>query len=251
MPATAVAARARARALIVELVGPPGSGKSTIARLVQRADPGISIETFPYFRTPRHLPFFAWNTVRLAPELPGILMGAGAAHFPYRRDIALMIILTGWNEMLARRASHHDGVILLDEGPVCLMAKLRAFGATALQGTATSQWWHTIDERWRRAVDMFIVLDAPIPALLRRVRTRGAQFEIRDKTDEEACGFLEHIRSAQERVVQDLNSGSGNMCAVHVSTVGRPAETVAEEIRTLIGRKPIPELITARAGMEI
>lgn len=195
------------RSPIIETVGPPGAGKSTFAEHLQGAD-GVLVSSFPYFRRLRDVPFFLRNGMAAMPALRRLGRQGGEGRLP-SRDVALMIILQGWPARLERQAAASRQPIVLDEGPVCLLAKLHGFGAAPVRGEGAQGWWREMYGRWANILDLVIVLEAPVPTLLQRIRQRGLAHETDGMTEEAALGHLARIEAAQRQVLLALAAVPG------------------------------------------
>ncbi len=193
------------RAPVVELVGPPGAGKTTLTQLLLAKRADLRVETWPYFRRLRDDAFFVRSGVSLFP----VLLRLRSDHrngWLRPRDAALMAILQRWDRELERMAVRGGKVIILEEGAICLLAKLRAFGAEGLKAAAAAQWWEETYRRWASTLDLIIVLEASIPTLLARIRGREQQYEIGTMTDQEAVRYLNQIDAAERAVLAGLSA---------------------------------------------
>lgn len=195
------------RAPIIEAVGPPGVGKSTLAERLQREN-GVVVASFPYFRRLRDVPFFIRSGAAALPVLLPLHRERRAGWLT-SRDVALMIILQGWSQALERQAAGRRQPILLDEGPICLMAKLHGFGAAPARGDGAKGWWTEMYARWAKTLDLVIVLEASVPTQLQRIRQRGLAHETDGMTDEAAMQHLARIGAAQEQVLLALTAVPG------------------------------------------
>jgi uridine kinase len=83
---------------IIEIIGPAGSGKTTLAKALGQHDNIKLIEYPPYYRKYKDLPFFTRNTVETIPTILKLNLlrnGKGLA----RWDMAVMVILQGWHRV--------------------------------------------------------------------------------------------------------------------------------------------------------
>jgi hypothetical protein len=193
---------------IIELVGPPGAGKTTLARFLLSRHDDMCVQPCPYFRRLRDDPFFVRSTVVSAPTILRLYRNRKDGLLTYR-DVALMTILQGWHRELKRLARRGGKTIILEEGAVCGLAKLHGFGSEPIRSEYAKRWWDEVYERWAKTLDLVVLLEASVPTLLQRVRSRSQQFEIGKMTDEQAMEYLASIRVAQGQVLSALTAIPG------------------------------------------
>jgi adenylate kinase family enzyme len=218
---------------IIELVGPPGSGKTTLAEILRSDNDSISIATAPNFRDLKYAPFFVTSLVRLIPDLLRLFFRSKGKRFPGKRDVALMTILTGWNLALRKTVSSSDQIIILEEGAICLLAKLHGFSSKILRDPCADEWWHKTYEKWAQTLDMVVLLDSSIPVLLKRIRSRELQFEIEDMPEKEALEYLGRIQTAENHILANLMAEPKRPELFRFSTEKSPEQICAEVTRVL------------------
>jgi hypothetical protein len=220
-------------ARIVELVGPPGSGKTTLARLLRERSDRVLIAETPYFRRVRSVPFFATNLLLSLPTLLELQARSNSGGFG-SRDIALMVILRGWPRDLRRRSQ--DGTtVVLEEGCVSYLAKLRRSGSDASSSESARRWRQSTYELWAETLDAMVQLETPIPILLGRIRARDMQYEVGDMPDEHALDYLASIRAAQDDVVAGLVARTRRSKLFCLDTVDRSPEQLCDEVMIATG----------------
>jgi broad-specificity NMP kinase len=219
---------------IIELVGPPGSGKTTVTEILKTKNHGVRVEIFPFINNRKDLPFFAFNLIRLMPDIFRLFINKKEKQFLTKRDIALMTILTGWNLTLKKMASSNDQVIILEEGAICLLAKLYGFGAKILHEPCADKWWHKTYKKWAHTLDNVIVLDTPNAALLNRIRSRELQYEMKEMSDEEACKYLARIHEAEKFATSGLTDETDGPAVFHLDTLNKSPNQIADEIKSIL-----------------
>lgn len=193
--------------LLIELVGPPGAGKTTFAQSTSLVNPDITIASIPYFRDKKYLTFFTRNTLRMLPTLLRIPPGADGRWLT-RREVALMVMLSGWPALLEKELLLTGNIILLDEGPVCFLSRLHAFGSSAVKGSGNARWWQQMFQTWSRKLDGIIRMDLPDEILIERNRSREIAQEIKEMSDDEAVQYLHRLRAAHDYLLAALAAES-------------------------------------------
>ena len=163
---------------IIELVGPAGAGKSTLAHTLEQRSGNIALVSHPCWRDPGQLLFFAREGLAL---LPTFVQCAYRPNGQWLRpdEMAWMAILHGWHHLLRRQVVLGGGVFLIDTGAITILASIHASGPGVLTGSSTDEWWHTLYRQWAATLDMIIWLDAPNTTLVPRIRGRDQPHELK------------------------------------------------------------------------
>ena len=216
--------------MVVELVGPAGAGKSTLAQNVHRADSGVHVG-FSLWGLPRT------RLVRGALALvPTIVVAAVRKRRLRWREIAQMIRLDALRRVLGRAKSRGRGqqrIILLDEGPVFGISWLDlAFAQRGVK--APEQWRRRALAKWARLLDSVIFVDAQDRKLAGRIRTRSKRHRMAKGSDVAIRRFANGFRSAFDNVIAELG-GSGRLVVDQVRTDGR-LEQSTQRLRAKLAR---------------
>src|SRR5206468_5939336 len=123
----------------------------------------------------------------------------------------------------------HDGVILLDQGPVFKLATLDAFGPERRNDPRFERWWHSMFERWASTLDLVIWLNAPTETLVQRINARQKGHKIKGKTDLEAHQFLACYQKSYEEILEKL-ARQGRTTMFPIDTSQRKLDQVVEEV---------------------
>ena len=203
--------------LVAEIVGPAGSGKSTLAGALRRRDgrvrSGLGVWGLP-------APLLFSTALLSLPQLLGMWRRRGALGWG---EAGLVVRLNALGRLIVRESSRADQFLLLDEGTVFALAKLRAFGRGGEEQAARML------ERWAGRLDAVVWLDAPDEVLARRIRGRDKPHRMKACSDEEISAFLARYRRAYERVVSELCARRG-LKVIRVSTESGTPEQIAEEV---------------------
>lgn len=219
--------------LMVELIGPAGAGKSTLARALRHRDRRIL--TAARFRVGRldYMPFFVSNALLL---LPTILRQSRHGRRLAWSEIKMMVYLTAGNRLLRRQASNHAAVVILDQGPVFQLAQLHGFGPENINSEGFEQWWASVLDRWASALDMVIWLDAPDVVLLERVHTRGKWHRVKNESEQEAREFLARYRASYEQMISALTANGGPR-VLRFDTAQESLDRMADDLLLEFGLK--------------
>ena len=203
--------------LVAEIVGPAGSGKSTLAGALKRRDgrvlAGLGVWGLP-------APLLLSTALRSLPQLFGMWRRRGSLGWD---EAGLVVRLNALGRLVGRETSRADRLLLLDEGAVFALAKLRVFGG---DGEAQSA---RMAERWAGSLEAVVWLDAPDEVLARRIRGRDKPHRMKSCTDGEISAFLARYRYAYERVVEEL-SARGRLKVIRVSTDEGTPDQIAEKV---------------------
>lgn len=214
----------RHRAVVVELVGPAGAGKTTLARGVSAVDSTVR-SGLSLWGLPRH------RLLRSAIALLPTIVGAGYNRSPLRAgEIAQMIRLGALRQVVEAEASRHR-IIILDEGPVFALSWLDVFFAR--NGDSVPAGWrrHVIAD-WAKLLDVVVFIDAADITLANRIRTRDQTHVVKDMSDAEISGFAAGFRRAFERAIGELAEAG----PVVVDTLSTETGPLAENTERLMAR---------------
>lgn len=208
------------RPLVFELVGPAGSGKTTLLRTLGQRDHGI--RTVVRIPTRRYLA----TAFRLLPTFISI-------HRPYRglqwKEMKRILYLGALHQLLRQETFTNYRAVVLDEGPVYMLSRLRVFGGEAIESRTFQKWWRGAISEWADTIDGIVWLDAEDPILADRIRTRDQPYPVKDVSDSSVRNFLARYRAAFDYVIKELTTGDGPRVFRFV-TDGQSSDQIADKI---------------------
>lgn len=218
--------------MVVELVGPAGAGKSTLAQNVHRADSNVHVGLSIWGLPRRRLVSGAIALV------PTVIVAAVRKRRLRWREIAQMIRLDALRRTLrrAKKAGKRGGTtILLDEGPVFAISSLD-LAIAQRGGKVPDKWRRRAIARWARLLDTVILIDAPDTKLADRIRTRAKQHRMAKRSDVAIQRFAKGFRNAFARVIGDLaRIDESQLIVDRIRTDGR-LDRSAERLRATLAR---------------
>ncbi|HYY60348.1 MAG TPA: hypothetical protein VE756_03065 [Burkholderiales bacterium] len=214
----------RQRAVVVELVGPAGAGKTTLAQGVSAVDStvrsGLSLWGLPRRRLTR-------SALALVPTI----LGATFNRTPLRPgEMGQMIRLGALRSVVEEEATRHR-VIILDEGPVFALSWLDVFFSRNGEPVPAA-WRRRVVAEWARLLDVVVFIDASDITLADRIRTREKPHMVKGLPDEEIFGFSAGFRRAFERAIEEL-AQAGHIV---VDTLKTDAAPLDENTAQLMGK---------------
>jgi deoxyadenosine/deoxycytidine kinase len=152
-----------------------------------------------------------------------------------RREFAWMIILNGWSSILQKEREINPQVIVLDQGPVYLLAEMMEFGPDYLRAGKTEELWQDLYRRWASTLDMIVWLDAADANLLDRIRTREQEHVVKNESESKMVEFLERYRKAYDLIVSALCAQNTNLRLIKFNTSRQSTKEIAEQLLDELG----------------
>ena len=217
--------------LVVEIIGPAGAGKTTLARALAQRDEKIMVAADLELRKKEHFPIFVGQIPFL---LPVFLRRCRPSRWFTWDEIKAMVYLKGWARVLRQQAWNNGTVILLDHGPVFKLATLNAFGPERLKSRGCETWWHSMFEQWASTLDIVIWLNAPDSILVERINARNQRHAVKGKSELEAHNFLIRYQTSYEQILAKLTAYGGPTLHQFDSSQASIEQIVDEVLATVI-----------------
>lgn len=211
---------------IVEIVGPAGAGKTTLYQALNFHTDLIRLGNFPDVRKVIDAPFFIWNGIRIIPNL--LRLYRSDSRQLTRREFAWMSILYGWTELLRKESRRDNRVIVLDQGPVYLLAEMWLFGPEYLKRAGAQGLWQTLYKRWGTTLDIVVWLDAEDEVLFDRIRNRQQGHIVKEQPATVVFEFLNCYRSEYERILSILEAQESSLKILRFDTQQPPKDILRQ-----------------------
>ena len=226
-PAALTAPERGRRPLVIELVGPAGAGKSTLARQLgdRLGAPGAPLGLWGM-----PLPRLAAHGARLLPTFWGFLRDGQR---PVWAEQTQLVRLETLGELVERRRVAGRPVVL-DEGPVFALSWMEVFYPRR-EGPRRAAWRRGVLARWARLLDLVVLVDAPDPVLTYRLRTRSKGHALKHSPYAVIQAFTARYRTAFYHVGAELRAASGPRL-VTLSTGDEPSERTMERLVATVER---------------
>lgn len=201
---------------VVEIIGPAGAGKTTLCHKLGKYQNQIHLGNFPNVRKITDTPFFVWYGLQLIPTL--LRLHQSTSRELSRREFAWMSILNGWSFILHRDVKRTTKVIVLDQGPVYLLAEMREFGPEYLRSKEAEKLWQELYYRWAATLDMIVWLDAADNNLLERIQARDQEHVVKNDPAQKVFEFLARYRRVYGSVLSMLETNKSSLRVLRFDT---------------------------------
>ncbi|HKO98097.1 MAG TPA: hypothetical protein VJU86_13960 [Pyrinomonadaceae bacterium] len=210
------------RTYTAEIIGPAGSGKSTLTNLLRHdatIKTGLSIWGLS-------LPLLATGTLLSLKDLVKLIR---------RRvftveEVKLVIQINALRRLLSRESEKGYRALMMDEGGVFGLAKLQ----TSEGGTRSNTWMSGLLNRMAPTLDTVIWLDASDAVLAQRIREREKPHRTKHLPDAAIREHLARYRAAFEQVVAELTRRN-SLKVIRFRTDRESLEAIAKQILATSG----------------
>lgn len=183
----------------MEVLGPPGAGKTTVLEAVSRLSP--MVRPVRGYSALRYVPAYLQAALCVAP-----LLRAGTRDTPdVRKSANWMIRLQASTKVLQAERARGGPVVLFDQGPAYTLVRLHP--RSDAPADRYRDWWTRSVDRWATLLDVLVVLDASDEVLLARIRSRGKEHSVKHVAPAQAVQALTAYRTQCQSVAGRLAAG--------------------------------------------
>lgn len=218
---------------VVEIIGPAGAGKTTLFKRLGQYPGEIRLSDFPNVNKAADAPFFIRYGLELLPSL--FRLSRRTSRQLSRREFAWMSILKGWPFVLQKQAKESHQLILLDQGPVYLLAEMKEFGPEYLQSEDAKIFWQEIYCQWAATLDLIVWLDAEDVYLMERIQTRAKEHVVKHEPAPIVYDFLARYRRAYADVISALKTCTDGPRVLRVDTSRQQPEEITNLLLSELG----------------
>jgi deoxyadenosine/deoxycytidine kinase len=213
---------------VVEIIGPAGAGKTTLCQALNNNQERIRLCDFPDVRKIVDIPFYIWYGLSLVPIFLRLYQ-PGSRQLT-RREFAWMTILLGWSSVLQKELKKCNQVIILDQGPIYLLAEMREFGPEYLKSKNSEKLWQKLYFRWATTLDMIVWLDATDANLLDRIRARTQDHVMKNESPLTTFEFLVRYRKMYDHVLSELMANTFDLRVLRFDTDKQQPGEIADRL---------------------
>lgn len=224
------------RAPIIEFVGLPGSGKSSVTKLLLTQSSTFVASKRLKLGSLKDAPRLAYYGLQIAP----LLFDGFWKERRYTRDEAKQLVyLHSMAPFISRQTLSRDGTdqaaLLIDQGPIYYLTHLKAFGPTSGNDDRFNRWYKKMLLQWAKTLDIIIWLDGPDDLLLQRVMQRDKWHPLKGGSQKQAKGMLLRHRISLTKVIH-LMQESASIQMVTYQTELHSARSIADDVLNRLNR---------------
>lgn len=219
------------RPLVVDLVGLPGTGKSTLFRTLRRSDPQRIASV--HLDGLEHLPRMLRHAVRLA--VPFAALSPRITRRRWRK-FRNMVKLATYHDLVAAQRSSPPDVVVLDQGPVYLLYLIQKHLAPGPESNsrAFEKYWERTLAMWAESLDLLVVLEASDEVLYQRIRSRNQKHLLQGRGWTEASSFFLRARMQRDLILAGLQRQKNAPAVVRIDTGSTEVPALAAQLREML-----------------
>jgi hypothetical protein len=187
------------RTHIIEVFGPPASGKSSVAASLASVPGLVTLKD----HGPADLAPLTWAAVRAWPALT-IAPPDGVSR---ARWMAWAGRLGAAPQVVRHRVRRGAATVLLDQGPAYTLGRL----ATLRDRGRGHVWWQQRVLDCAQLIDVLVLLDADTATLTRRLRRRSKSHVAKDLPDVAAAAYLVREQQTCRAVAEAFEAAGGTV----------------------------------------
>ena len=213
------------RGAVVELIGVAGVGKSTLYKTLKTMNlPWLICDRVMPVWSISSIPFFMKNIFLLTPVL--VQSEIKGERLLKRREIAFLAMLNGWHSQLRKKADQQAKTILLDQGPISMMAYLSVWGPQSLKYAHIQNWWESVYKKWAHTLDYLVYLDTKDEIIMERIRARSQNHHLKKETDEVMYDWIMRYRWLYTQILSRFESNGHKVKVVNIESGLNPVEDI-------------------------
>jgi hypothetical protein len=202
--------------ILVELVGPPGAGKSTILEGLLTRDDKIESRPVPSKRS--YVGAMGWHLL--------VVLAMALRHGMLHRCDGGMLRALAYLRALPRILEGWPGtrVIVFDQGPIFLLTRPDVFEERF------APWRARTFATWNALLDVVVVLDAPNAVLIERINTRSKEHRVKGSSFDAAWDFVAQSRVLYDEALAGLGAQGSGPTILRFDTSLCSVTAIVEEI---------------------
>jgi hypothetical protein len=218
---------------VMEIVGLAGAGKTTLYKALGNYPELLRLCRYPKVNKIKDAPFFIRYGLRLLPSI--FRLYSRPSRQLSQREFAWLTILEGWPFILQKDVKQIQQSMIMDQGPVYLLAELREFGPEFLMSEKAEKFWQKIYCRWASTLDFIVWLDAEDTYLMERINLRAKKHLVKHEPEPVVLDFLVRFRRAYENVVSMLGNCTNGPRVLRFNTHELRPEEIVTHLLSEIG----------------
>jgi hypothetical protein len=211
--------------LVLELVGPAGVGKSSVATALQKCGGGAFIQP----QASKALSSFRFARGAVEVAVPFASQFSRIPSRPWYR-FAIMAQLRGYQQMM-RKWEGQQAVLVLDQGPVYLMSILqRALARDGSDSESFIRYWNETLQYWADRLSLIVNMQASDELLFKRIQSRGTPHPLLGKGKNSAAPFFRRGDESRSSIFALLQQRSRSLNMMTISVGQKTIEEMAKDI---------------------